>query len=127
MTKLVYLIHYVLCGCNKAKTLATLALRYYKQMKAKELCFHYYRSALLAYAADTYTTHTLYGRVRVQTLTKAQINTDKLAKYVPVNKLVGMSALRVNLIMKYLGNEFDKVVDKWYTTKCVLFDHEEVK
>lgn len=122
MRKIMYAVLYIMYRGDRAKVLSAMCLWYYKQMKHREEYFKEYRSALLNVVFAPYQTNTVFGKVRVSQQQKAILNMPALIQYIPVNKLMDMSAVRVNLVMKYLGNEFDKVVEKWYNSKSVLFD-----
>lgn len=120
MRNILYWVHYPVCLGNRTKLLASLTLLYYKLMKHFETQFKRNRELLMQQTNDG-TIHTVYGTVEVRTTPKAILDVDKLIKTVPVKQLMELSQIRVNLVMKQLGNQFDKVVLKWYDSKSVLF------
>ena len=120
MNKILSVILKFMYRNNPQKLAAALCLYHYKQMKKQEVSFKRYRSTLLETSATrTYTTP--FGDVDVRSVPKANLDVDKLIIKIPVKKLVTMSSVRVNLVMKYLGKEFDAIVKNWYNEKQVIF------
>ena len=119
MNKIIYWLLLILCKGNRLKLSASLCLFYYKQMKKYEAPFKNYLSTLLNDAIPC-TLTTPFGKVKVCYTKKATVDTDKLLKSIPIEKLISMSNVRVNLVMKYLGDKFDTVVSNWYNEKSVL-------
>lgn len=112
-----------LLGCiyrSNLKLAAALTLYYYRQMKSVERKFRISKEWLLAIAPNACDVETLFGVAKVSTIRQATLDNDKLLEHVDHKKLLEMSTIRVNLVIKHMGNQFDKVVKNWYDDKRVL-------
>lgn len=108
-------------GKYNVKLIATLTLYYYKKMKSVEEKFRLCKSLLLAMSKPSDEIKTLYGLAKISTIRQATLDNDKLLEHVDHKKLLEMSTIRVNLVMKHLGNRFDAVVKNWHDDKQVQF------
>lgn len=120
MNKIISVILKVMYRNNPQKLAASLCLYHYKQMKKQEASFKRQRSMLLETSAPC-TLTTPFGVVSVCMTPKANLDLDRLVATIPAHKLVTLTSVRVNLVMKYLGKDFDNVVANWYNEKQVLF------
>lgn len=105
---------------NKIKLAAALTLYYYNKMKAFESKFRVSKEWLLAITPTACEVATLFGTAKVSTVRQAVLDNDKLLEHVDHKKLLEMSTVRVNLVLKHMGNKFDTVVKNWYDDKRVL-------
>lgn len=105
---------------NQVRLAAALTLYYYRKMKSVESKFRASKAWLLAIAPRSCEVKTLFGLARVSTVKQAVLDNEQLLKHVDHRKLLEMSDIRVNLVLKHMGKKFDAVVKNWYDEKRVL-------
>jgi hypothetical protein len=105
---------------NKVRLAAALTLYYYQQMKRMEFKFRVNKEWLLAISSCAEDVETIFGTAKISTVRQAVLDNDKLLQFVDHKQLLEMSTVRVNLVLKQMGNKFDTVVKSWYDDKRVL-------
>ena len=105
---------------NQVRLAAALTLYYYRKMKSVESKFRASKAWLLSIAPRACEVKTLFGTARVSTVKQAELDNEQLLKHVDHKKLLEMSDIRVNLVLKHMGKKFDAVVKNWYDEKRVL-------